>query len=103
MAAAKAVLAADAEAAAAAEGGENAAGAAEAGAEGGFGAARAALEAALRVGDSGPLDPELRNAALLELALLHGAQLQEGREAHHLGCAAAYLRLAAAAAAARRR
>jgi len=103
VAAAKAVLAADAEAAAAAEGGENAAGdAAEAGAEGGFGAARASLEAALRVGDSGPLDPELRSAALLELALLHGAQLQEGREAHHLGCAAAYLRLAAAAAAARR-
>ena len=84
VAAAKAVLAADAEA------------------EGGFGAARASLEAALRVSDSGPLDPELRGAALVELALLHGAQLQEGREPHHLGCAAAYLRLAAAAAAARR-
>jgi hypothetical protein len=109
VAAAKAVLAADAEAtaaaaAAAAEGGENAAaaGAAEAEAEDGFGAARASLEAALRVSDSGPLDPELRGAALAELALLHGAQLQEGREPHHLACAAAYLRLAAAAAAARR-
>ena len=109
VAAAKAVLAADAEAAAAAaaaEGGEDAAAAAAAAAaaeaEGGFGAARASLEAALRVSGSGPLDPELRGAALVELALLHGAQLQEGREPHHLGCAAAYLRLAAEAAAARR-
>ena len=50
---------------------------------------------------SGPLDPELRFAAMLELALLHGAGLVEGAEEHHLGLAAAYLRHAAGASAAR--